>query len=161
MDRLEPYDYEFDSFDELEKIVQTLNEDLNNEISQATSEKPFDRFNKEKEYLRSLPNNDIVHPYINIKDITRIVSKESLVTYDNKKYSIAPQYIGKTVSISDDTLQIYFNKSLIQTHIITKKTITYAQDDYINILKSDAMKSASQEDIEKVANHNLAIYDNF
>lgn len=163
MDRLEPYDYEFDSFDELEKIVQILNEDLNNEISQATGEKPFDRFNKEKEYLRSLPNNDIVHPYINIKDITRIVSKESLVTYDNKKYSVDPQYIGKTVSISisDDTLHIYFNKSLIQTHIITKKTITYAQDDYINILKSDAMKSASQEDIEKVANHNLAIYDNF
>lgn len=163
MERLRPYDYEFESFEELEKIIQTLNDDLNNEVSQATNEKPFARYEKEKEYLRPLPNSDIIRSYIEVKDVTRIVSKEALVTYDNKKYSVDPQYIGKTVSlsISNDTLHIYFNKFLIRTHKITNKTISYAQDDYINILKSDAMKTATQEDIERIAKNNLAIYDNF
>lgn len=163
MKRLEPYDYEFETIEELELIVKKLNEELNNEVSQATNEKPFVRFDKEKEYLSPLANNDIINTYIEVKNITRIVSKESLVTYENKKYSLDPQYIGKTVSISifDNILHIYFSNSLIKTHEITQKTITYAQEDYINILKSDAMKYASDEDIEKVANNNLAIYDTF
>ena len=163
MERLRPYDYEFDTFEELEQIVNTLNEDLNNEISQATGEKPFVRFNKEKEYLRSLPNSEIIQSYLDVKDITRIVSKESLVTYDNKKYSVDPQYIGKTVSlnVSEDILHIYFNKSLIKTHKITQKKFNYSLDDYINILKSEAMKDAPYEDIEKIAMNNLAVYDKF
>lgn len=163
MERLRPYDYEFDNFDELEFIIKSLNSDLNNEVSQATKLVPFKLFEKEKEYLRSLPNIDIIQFYMNIKDITRIVSKEALVTYDNRKYSVGPQYIEKTVSISvsNDTLYIYFNKSIIKTHKITKKHFNYSKDDYINILKSEAMKSASSEDIEKVANYNLSIYDKF
>ncbi len=163
MERLRPYNYEFDSIEELEKIVQEFNEELNNEVSQATNEKPFVRFDKEKEYLRPLANDNIINTYIDVKEITRIVSKEALVTYENKKYSLDPQYIGKTVSISisNNMLHIYFNNSLIKTHKITQKAYTYAQEDYINILKSEAMKYASEEDIEKVANVNLDIYDNF
>ena len=162
MERLRPYDYEFDSFEELELIIAELNSDLNNEISQATKMVPFKLFEKEKEYLRNLPNDDIFRSYIDVKDITRIVSKEALVTYDNRKYSVDPQYIGKTVSISvsNDTLCIYCNKLLIKTHKITQKRINYSKDDYINILKSEAMKSSSSEDIEKIANINLSIYDN-
>ena len=161
MERLRPYDYEFDSFDELENIIKSFNDELNNEISQATNQKPFKLLEKEKEYLRNLPNIDIIRSYMNVKDVTRIVSKEALVTYDNRKYSVDPQYIGKIVSISvsDDTLCIYFNKSIIKTHKITQKKFNYAKDDYINILKSDAMKTASSEDIEKMANINLSIYD--
>ena len=121
------------------------------------------RFNKENEYLRSLPNSEIIQSYLDVKDITRIVSKESLVTYDNKKYSVDPQYIGKTVSlnVSEDILHIYFNKSLIKTHKITQKKFNYSLDDYINILKSEAMKDAPYEDIEKIAMNNLAVYDKF
>ncbi len=163
MERLRTYDYKFDNFDELESIIKSLNFDLNNEVSQAIKMVPFKLFEKEKEYLRSLPNIDIIQSYMDVKDITRIVSKESLVTYDNRKYSVDPQYIGKTVSISvsNDTLYIYFNKSIIKTHKITQKHFNYSKDDYINILKSEAMRSASSEDIEKVANYNLSIYDKF
>lgn len=162
MERLRPYDYEFDSFDELEKIIKELNLDLNNEISQATKMVPFKLFEKEKEYLRHLPKNNIICSYMNVKNITRIVSKESLITYDNRKYSVDPQYIGKTVSISvsNDTLYIYFNKNIIKSHKITQKHFNYSKDDYISILKSEAMKFASTEDIEKIANFNLSIYDN-
>ena len=44
MERLRPYDYEFDSFEELELIIAELNSDLNNEISQATKMVPFKLF---------------------------------------------------------------------------------------------------------------------
>lgn len=163
VERLRPYDYEFDDLNELESIIKSLNFDLNNEVSQATKMVPFKRYENEKEYLRQLPNIDIIRSYMDVKDVTRIVSKEALVTYDNRKYSVDPQYIGKTVSISvsNDTLCIYFNKSIIKTHKITLKQFNYSKDDYINILKSEAMKSASSDDIEKVANYNLSIYDNF
>lgn len=64
MERLRAFNYEFSSLDELDQIIKQLNQDLNNEISQATGEPPFKRFNKEKEYLRQLPNNDVISSYI-------------------------------------------------------------------------------------------------
>ena len=161
MERLRAFNYEFSTIDELDTIIKQLNIDLNNEISQATGEIPFKRFSKEKEYLRKLPSLDILSQYLENKAVTRIVSRESLITFNNRKYSVNPKYIGKTVSLSltNDTLCIYFNKLLIQSHKISSKKYNYAEVDYINILKSDAMKSSSEEDIRKVASINLQIYD--
>lgn len=161
MERLRVYNYEFSMLEELEEIVKKLNDDLNNEISQATGEKPFERYVKEKEYLRKLPTQDIFSHYIENSNVIRIVSKESLVTFNNRKYSVDPQYIGKPVTIvaSHDTLEIYFNKLLIQKHSISSKKYTYSKADYISILKKDAMKTSSEDEIKKVASHNLKIYD--
>lgn len=162
MERLRAFNYEFSSIDELDVIIKQLNNDLNNEISQATGEKPFIKFSKEKEYLRTLPSLDIIDSYIQNDIVTRLVSKESLVTFNNRKYSVDPKYIGKTVSLvlNNDTLEIYFNKLLIKSHKVSSKKFNYAEDDYINILKSDAMKHSSEDDIKKTASFNLQIYDN-
>lgn len=161
MERLRVYNYEFSTLEELEEIVKKLNDDLNNEISQATGEKPFKRYIREKEYLRKLPIQDIFSHYIESSNVIRIVSKESLVTFDNRKYSVDPKYIGKTVTIvtNHDTLEIYFNKLLIQKHSITTKKYTYSEDDYISILKMDSMKTSTEDEIRKVASNNLKIYD--
>ena len=123
MERLRAFNYEFNSLDELDQIVKDLNIDLNNEISQATNEIPFKRFNNEKEYLRKLPNDDIIASYIEPKSIKRVVSNEALITFNNRKYSVNPKYVGKTVtiSISDDTLEIYYNKEIIKSHKITSR----------------------------------------
>ena len=51
MDRLKPYNYEFETIEELERIVIEVNEEVNKEISQATRETPYERYQKEKEYL--------------------------------------------------------------------------------------------------------------
>ncbi len=52
MDRLHVYNEEFDSYDELNQIVRNLNENLNNEVSQATGRMCSEMFeNEEKEYL--------------------------------------------------------------------------------------------------------------
>lgn len=131
MERLHAFNYEFSSIDELDAIIKQLNIDLNNEISQATGEKPFVRFSKEKEYLRSLPSLDILASYIQDDIITRIVTKDYLVTFNNRKYSVDPKYIGKTVSLvlNNNTLEIYFNKLLIKSHKVSSKKFNYAEDD--------------------------------
>jgi len=161
MERLRAFNYEFSSLDELDEIIKQLNLNVNNEISQATGEIPFKKFAKEKEYLHKLPSPNILSQYIENKNVTRIVSRESMVTFNNRKYSVDPKYIGKIVTLilTNDTLQIYFNKILIKNHKISNKKYNYAEDDYIKILKSDAMKSSSEEDIRKVASINLQIYD--
>lgn len=161
MERLRAFNYEFNSLDELDQIVKDLNIDLNNEISQATNEIPFKRFNNEKEYLRKLPNDDIIASYIEPKSIKRVVSNEALITFNNRKYSVNPKYVGKTVtiSISDDTLEIYYNKEIIKSHKITSRKYNYAVEDYIDILKQNAMKNSNEEDIKKVATKNLSLYD--
>src|SRR5574344_2171641 len=160
MERLRAFNYEFNSLDELDQIVKDLNIDLNNEISQATNEIPFKRFNNEKEYLRKLPNDDIIASYIEPKSIKRVVSNEALITFNNRKYSVNPKYVGKTVtsSISDDTLEIYYNKEIIKSHKITSRKYNYAVEDYIDILKQNAMKNSNEEDIKKVATTNLSLY---
>ena len=138
-----------------------MNIDLNNEISQATNEKPFERFKKEKKYLRPLPNDDVINGYLNLTDLTRIVSKESLITYNNRKYSVNPKYIGKVVSltVTNNILYIYFNKELINKHEITNKKVNYAEQDYIDIIKSSVMRYSSDEEITKMAKKNLKLYD--
>ena len=161
MERLRVFNNEFSTIEELEKIVKQLNTDLNNEISQATNEKPFERFKKEKKYLRPIPNEDVINGYLNLTDLTRIVSKESLITYNNRKYSVNPKYIGKVVSltITNNILYIYFNKELINKHEITNKKINYAEQDYIDIIKSSVMRYSSDEEITKIAKKNLKLYD--
>lgn len=48
VNRLTPYNGEFDIFEDLNEIVEEFNYDINNEVSQATNVMPFIRFLKEK-----------------------------------------------------------------------------------------------------------------
>ena len=158
--RLDPYNYEFETFEELEKIVKQVCEEVNSEISQATKEIPKIKFQKEKEYLLPLPHQDLLDNYFQ-KPITRIVTKESMVTFMNKKYSLNTKYIGKTVTLKvlNDTLDILYNDKIITSHKISNKKFNYHEDHYISILKSDAFKDKKDSEIEKFAKKQLSIYD--
>lgn len=160
MDRLDVYNNEFESLDDLDEIVIELNQDLNNEISQATNERPFERFKKEKEYLNKLPKQDILEGFIT-KPKTRKVSKESMILYNKSKYSVNPKYIGKNVvlDIKANTLYIYYNKELIASHIITTQKLNYKVDDMVSILKTDAFKNKDDEYIESFVKKQLKLYD--
>ena len=105
--RLEPYNNEFETLEELEEIVRELMLDINNDKSLATNERPLTLLEKEKEYLLPLPNQDLINDYF-AKPLTRIVTKESMITYMNNKYSLDPKYIGKIVNleVSDTHLRI-------------------------------------------------------
>lgn len=160
MDRLDAYNYEFDSLDELDEIVRELNRDLNNEVSQATAEKPIVRFEKEKEYLNPLPSIDILEGFIK-KPISRKVSKESMISYNKSKYSVSTKYIDKvvTLEVKDNTLYIYYNKELIKTHKISSNHLNYSKDDMVEILKSDAFSNKDDKYIEDFIENNLKLYD--
>ena len=162
MSRLEPYNNEFDSLEELEEIVRQVMLDINNDKSHATNEKPLTLLEKEKEYLLSIPNQDLINDYFT-KPITRIITKESMITYMNNKYSLDPKYIGKTVylEVSDTHLKIIYGKEIISTHKLSKKKLNYHKDDMVSILKSDAMRFKKDEEIEDFAKRQLELYDKF
>ena len=98
--RLVVYNEEFESYSELENIVKSFNEEINNEVSQATNEVPLLRFEKEKEYLKPLPPMDMLLSYISCEKVYT-VTKESMIKYKGKKYSVPTKYIGKKLNITE------------------------------------------------------------
>ena len=161
MDGLKVYNNEFESIEELVSIVNKFNQTLNSEVSQATREKPIDRFIKEKEHLQSLPNLNLLNEYL-ARPITRIVSKESMITYKYHKYSLDTKYIGKTVilKVDNDLIRIYLNGVLIEKHKISGRFLNYKKEHVIKIMKSDAFKEMPIDEIEKIAERNMSLYDN-
>lgn len=162
MERLRPYNYEFEDEVELNNLVTDLCQDLNLEISQATSQVPLDMWeHEEKEYLHKLPAN-LLKPFFE-EDITRIVSKESMVNFRKCKYSVDPRYIGRTVDIelTDDEqrIQIYYNGELIRSHNITTNQFNYENHDRVRILGSDLLKGQSEQDIQAYIEEHLTEYD--
>ena len=84
-DRLKVYNGEFDSHDDLEKIVKEFNEEINNEVSAATGMTPNERFKEEQRYLNPLPKLEIFEEYLNLRPNKRKVTAESLITIEGKK----------------------------------------------------------------------------
>lgn len=162
MNRLEPYNNEFDTLEELEEIVRDVMSDINNDRSYATNERPLVLLEKEKEYLSPLPNQELINNYFT-KPITRIVTKESMVTYMNNKYSLDTKYIGKSVvlEVSDDTLRILSGRQVIATHKLSRQKFNYRKEHMVSILKSDAMRFKKDEEIEDFAKRQMELYDKF
>lgn len=160
MERLRVYNNEFDSLEELEVLINRFLIDLNQEQSQATLSAPIDVWEKEKEHLSPLPNMQIVESY-RCETFWRKVSNESMITYQQRKYSVPTQYIGQQImlKIEDNTLHLYYNQQVIKTHLLSQKKLNYDSQDIREILSSDLMKDCSTEDIERFIAQNMADYD--
>lgn len=158
MNRLKAYNNEFITIDDLKGIIAKLNKDINSEINKTTLERPIDRFQKEKEYLQPEPRYDILETYYSEKVLVRKVPKDCLITYQNRKYSVQPAFVGKSVTlqIEEDNLYIYYNKTLVSSHKITDKKINYTELDYKLLLKHSLVK---EENIERIAEKNLKLFD--
>jgi len=162
VDRLTPFNEEFNTFDELESIVEMFNHEINSETSQAINEEPFIRFEKEKEYLNPLPMMDILLSYFHHEREYK-VSNESMIRYKGKKYSVPTSYIGcyLTVSQIESELYIYYTKDLIACHKISDKILHYKKGHVKEILRSDALKHYSDKDVEQFIEQNLKNMDIF
>ena len=160
-DRLLAYNHEFESVEDLEKIIETFKEGINNEVSQTHNRVVNDVFTYEKEYLLPLPNNKILSSYFS-KRQTRKVSKDSMISYKGNKYSVPVKYINFDLNIieKDNCLYIYNNTNLVRCHEITKNSLNYNKDDIKDILASDLLKNSSEEKIELFIANNLSQYDN-
>lgn len=158
MNRLKVYNEEFSSYDELESIIRKLNENLNNEVSQATGKVCIEMFNEEeKEYLCRI-NLDQFSYKTNRQ--VRKVSKESMINYDSHKYSVPVEYIDKLVEteVINDSLHIYYSGKEISCHELSENRYNYHKEDLKQILY-DAFPGKSDIEIEKMANNRLEKFD--
>ena len=157
MSWLIPYNGEFETEEELIKIIESLNLKINNQINETIGVPPIMLFQKEKEYLEPLPSNKIMNQYL-YDTLSVKVSNESLFYYKSSKYSVPIKFIGSTLNIreEDNKLYVYYNKDLITIHNISHNYINYKEEHYneglINILKNKG-----QEEIEEISKHNLEL----
>ena len=161
MNRLKAYDYEFDSIDNLELVVEQLNYELNyEEKSQATNEIPKVLFDKEKEYLTPV-NYELLDSHCTMQKQYK-VSNESMITYHGIKYSVPIQFVGKhlTVIDNDNVINIYYNLLLIRSYQkYTNFRYNYKEKDYIDILKNSSFNKKTEEEINEYISKNLYSLD--
>lgn len=160
VDRLKVYNHEFEDYEELEKIVKLFMQEINNEISQGTNMKLFEKFKKETKYLLPLPNQDILRNYITSPKEYK-VSKESMITYKGQKYSVPTNLIGNSVSVkeTEEYIHIYYTTNLIAKHKKSSKFLNYQKEHVVDILKSEALKGYSKDEIEVFIDEHLSDYD--
>ena len=160
VDRLQVYNHEFETYEELEKIVKMFMKEINNEISQGTNMKPIERLAKETKYLLPLPNQEVLNAYTTSPKGYK-VSKESMITYKGQKYSVPTYLIGKSVSVKETAgyIHIYYTTNLITKHKKSKKFLNYHKEHIVDILKSDALKGYKDNEIEEFVNNHLSDYD--
>ena len=120
---------------------------------------PLLLFQKEKEYLQTLPPVEVIESYL-LHDRQTTVRSDSLVTYQNCKYSVPPEYIGKPVRllVSDNTLQIYYSTDLIAVHTLSQKRLNYQKNHYQQLL-TQTIKDA--DIAAELAEANLKQMDDF
>lgn len=157
MNWLLPYDGEFDTEDDLIKIVAGIEERVNTSVCQATNVPPILLFQKEKEYLKPMPQPQVIESYLSHDHHVK-VQKDSLFMYKGNKYSVPAEYIGKSVAVKQagNALHVYYSTELIAVHTLSSQKINYHKDHYRQLL-SCSIKSS--EDIEKIAEANLRFMD--
>ena len=105
-DRLLVYNNEFETIEDLEKIVNDFNENINNEVSQSHNRVINTVFEYEKEYLLPLPNNKIFSSYLSNRQ-TRKVAKDSMISYKGNKYSVPVKYIDFDLNVAEKDNYVY------------------------------------------------------
>ena len=145
MSWLIPYNGEFETKEELIKIIEEINLKVNKQINETIGVPPIMLFQKEKEYLKPLPSNKILNSYL-YDTISAKVSNESLFYYKGSKYSVPIKFINHTVSLREDNnkLYVYYNKELITIHELSLNYINY-NEGLRNILKNK-----EQEEIDLI-----------
>ncbi|MFR5480444.1 MAG: hypothetical protein ACLTHU_07095, partial [Catenibacterium sp.] len=98
MDWLRSYSGEFDSIEELQKIVDKLNVKMNTNICQGTGMSPCLLFIKEKEYLTPLPDRTVLDGYLSPHKVK--VSSQQLVYFNGAQYGTTSRKSTSQTEIS-------------------------------------------------------------
>ena len=158
--RLRVYNGEFDTYEELEAIAAEFMDDVNDEVSQSTGETPSERFGREKEHLRPLPNNVLLLSHTSsVKEYK--VTKESMVSYKGRKYSVPIHYTGKSVTVKEenDGIGVYYGEDRISAFGVSGKRLNYKKEHVREILASDALAHLSPLEIDEFIENNLSAMD--
>lgn len=156
LDWIRPYDHDFNDFEDLVRIIESINQKMNIEVCQATDVSPALLYYKEKEYLIPLVNKSVYEPYLSSFKVK--VGKDGLINYKGKRYSVDPKLIDELVTYEqyNNKLYIYYNGKLNTIHELSDSPINYKERHYKNVLDG----KVKQEDIESIAKDNLKKMDN-
>ena len=155
MSWLIPYNNEFETEGDLIKIIDNISKKVNQEVNDYIGCTPIFAYNKEKEYLKPLPNKELLERYENdIKSFK--VPSTFLVTYKGNGYSVPPQFINKVVKLTefDNKLYIYYNDELISCHDISTNKVNYKKEHYEEGM-SRWINDNSKLNIDEVVENNL------
>lgn len=161
--RLVVYNNEFDTFLDLQNIVDNFCRKINQEVSQATDEVPNIRFEDEKEHLLPLPKTDLLLSYISRQKEYK-VSKESMIRYKGCKYSVPTTYIGAHLTVKETVegyLNLYYNGDLLVCHPLSGKRYNYKRTHLQEILQSDSCRHMTDSDVLAFMQDNLSMMDIF
>lgn len=152
------YAYDYKLKDELELIgliENTITSESNRQTNTGTNLPPSTLFEKEKEYLKPLPNKVLLDSYLE-EHYRQVVPSTQLIYYKGSKYSLSSRYIGEVVDIYpvNDKLYIYLNHQLIATHNISQQKINYHFEDYKEGLTT-RLPNKNNNEIELMAKENL------
>lgn len=155
MSWLIPYNGEFETEEDLIKIIENINLKVNRQINETIGVPPIMLFQKEKEYLKPLPSNKVLNSYLYDTQTSK-VSNESLFYYKGSKYSVPTKFINHTLNLREENnkLYVYYNKDLITIHNISNKYINYKQEHY-NEGFMNILKNKTQDEIDNIARKNL------
>ncbi len=162
MNRLKAYNNEFSNQYDLMNIVDEMNYSLNREIVQGINQTPISRFQKEKNTLNPFDIN-LLKPYF-IRQKEYKVSKESMITFKGKKYSVPTEYIGKYLTVTEGdsgTIYIYYTTNFICSYdTLVNCTFNYKEEHYKEILKKSAFPSKTDNELDLIIKRNLKKLDN-
>lgn len=155
MSWLIPYNNEFETEEDLIKIIENITRRVNQEINDSIGCTPIFAYSKEKEYLKPLPNKELLERYENDLKSFKVPST-FLVRYKSNEYSVPTQYINKVVKLTElnNKLYIYYNDNLISCHDISDKKINYHEKHYKEGM-SYWMNKQSELNIDEIAKNNL------
>lgn len=149
------YEGEFETIEELEVLISSVNKNMNISINQETKMSPKALFYKEKEYLKPLPHKSIIDTYLTPNRYR--VSSEALIRFNGKRYSVDPKLIDEEVTVDrlDNRLYIYYNGKLVTIHALNDNPVNYKKYHYEQLMKG----KINDADMETVVTGNLKMMD--
>ena len=157
---LNSYDGKIKNKEHILKLIDKLNTDINNQKNTGTNYPPVLLFTKEKEYLRPLPNKELLDSYEEEMRSCKVPST-FLIEYKGAKYSVPPYLINKTIKYKEvnEMLFIYYKSDLVSVHDLNKSNkVNYHEDHYKNGFLG---KLKNNDEIDELTKQNLAKFKNF
>lgn len=157
---LNSYDGKIKNKEHILKLIDKLNTDINNQKNTGTNYPPVLLFTKEKEYLRPLPNKELLDSYEEEMRSCKVPST-FLIEYKGAKYSVPPYLINKTIKYKEvnGMLFIYYKSDLVSVHDLNKSNkVNYHEDHYKNGFLG---KLKNNGEIDELTKQNLAKFKNF
>ena len=155
IDWIRAYESEFETIEELASILETINQDMNINISQETHMSPVALFYKEKEYLKPLSDKSVINDYLTPNRYK--VSNEALIRYGSSRYPVDPKLIGEevTTDILDNKLYIYYNGKPVTFHPLNENPINYKEEHYKKLMEG----RVDESDMDSIISENPEMMD--